>query len=218
VVTKLRERYTRDGSEFDRAIAFIDATFALALTLLVTTLDLSSRPSDWSSLGEFYDAMGTQLLAFAIAFVVISAYWLSHYRIVAACDEIDLGLIIANLVLVATVVIVPFTTESVGDPAINDLPLPTALLAVNAAAVCLAFTLVYVVARRRGALHVMPTQREFAWNLVAFTGPTVVFLVSIPIAYGVSPVAAQLSWLTLLVVNPLLGQAGVRARRSSAAA
>jgi hypothetical protein len=46
----------------------------------------------------------------------------------------------------------------------------------------------------------------------------VVFLVSIPIAYGVSPVAAQLSWLTLLVVNPLLGQAGVRARRSSAAA
>ena len=33
-------RYSRDQSEFDRAIGFVDATFALALTLLVTTLDV----------------------------------------------------------------------------------------------------------------------------------------------------------------------------------
>ena len=218
MATKLHERYSRDGSEFDRAIAFIDATFALALTLLVTTLDLSAEPADWRSLGDFYDTMGSQLLAFAIAFAVISGYWLSHYRIIAACDSIDLGLIVANLVLIATVVIVPFTTESVGNPAINQLPLPTALLAVNAAAVCLAFTLVYVVARREGALKAVPTEREFKWNLVAFTGPTVVFLASVPIAYLVSPMAAQLTWLALVVVNPVLGHASVRARTPGATA
>ena len=40
-------RYRRDDSEFDRAIAFIDATFAVALTLLVTTLDIrTDRKSD----------------------------------------------------------------------------------------------------------------------------------------------------------------------------
>ena len=33
-------RYSRDESEFDRAVAFIDAAFALALTLLVTSLDI----------------------------------------------------------------------------------------------------------------------------------------------------------------------------------
>jgi uncharacterized membrane protein len=215
VATKLLERYSRDGSEFDRAIAFIDATFALALTLLVTTLDLSSDPSDWRSLDTFYDAMGSQLLAFAIAFVVIAGYWLSHYRLVAAFDSLDLRLIVANLVLLATVVIVPFSTESAGNPDINELPLPNVVLAVNAAAVCVAFTLVYVMARRRGALRVEPTRNEFTWNVIAFLGPAAVFLVSVPIAYLVSPAAAQLSWLALFVVNPLLGARSARSVRDS---
>jgi uncharacterized membrane protein len=36
-------RYSRDESEFDRAVAFIDAAFALALTLLVTSLDIEPQ-------------------------------------------------------------------------------------------------------------------------------------------------------------------------------
>ena len=38
-------RYSRDAGEFDRAFAFIDATFAVALTLLVTTLEVDDVPS-----------------------------------------------------------------------------------------------------------------------------------------------------------------------------
>jgi hypothetical protein len=33
-------RYRREDGEFDRAIGFVDATYALALTLLVTTLEV----------------------------------------------------------------------------------------------------------------------------------------------------------------------------------
>lgn len=36
--------YERGTVEFDRALAFFDATFAIALTLLVTTLDGVSSP------------------------------------------------------------------------------------------------------------------------------------------------------------------------------
>ena len=38
-----KPRYSRDDSEFDRAIGFIDATFALALTLLITTLEVADE-------------------------------------------------------------------------------------------------------------------------------------------------------------------------------
>jgi hypothetical protein len=51
------ERYRRNDAEFDRAIAFIDATFAVALTLLVTTLDLKSDPSSLDTLGHCYDRL-----------------------------------------------------------------------------------------------------------------------------------------------------------------
>jgi hypothetical protein len=68
-------RYPRDASEFDRSIGFIDATFALALTLLVTTLDVDHPQSAFASLSAFGDAEGAQLIAFAIAFAVIASYW-----------------------------------------------------------------------------------------------------------------------------------------------
>jgi uncharacterized membrane protein len=214
VATRVLERYRRDDSEFDRAVAFIDATFAVALTLLVTTLDLSSEPSAWDSLDHFYDAMGSQLVAFAISFLVIAAYWMAHYRLFASFGAIDLRLLVWNLFLLAMIVILPFTTEAAGDPEINDLPLPTAVLAVNIAAVSAAFTLIYVMARRRGLLRVMPSQREYTWRVLTFIAPGVVFLVSVPVAYLASPAAAALVWLSLAVINPLLGMAITRETRS----
>jgi uncharacterized membrane protein len=208
------ERYLRDDSEFDRAIAFIDATFAVALTLLVTTLDIKSDPASWDTLGHFYDAMGSQLVAFAISFVVIALYWVAHYRLVASFAAIDVRLIVANLVLLAAVVILPFTTESAGDPAVEHLPLPTVVLAVDLAAVSIAFTLVYVIARDRGLLRAAHDRGEFHWRVALLLAPGMVFLASVPVAYAVDPGVARLTWLSLFVVNPFLGRGLDRARVS----
>jgi uncharacterized membrane protein len=218
VAVQVPERYQRDDAEFDRAIAFIDATFAVALTLLVTTLDIKSDPASWNSLAHFYDAMGSQLVAFAISFLVIAAYWVSHYRLVATFDALDLRLITLNLFLLAAIVILPFTTESGGDPAVDNLPLPAVVLSVNLAAVSIAFTLIYVIARERGLLRVEHHQREYRWRVALFLAPGLVFLVSIPVAYAVDPGTARLVWLALLVVNPYLGRGLARAAEDDAAA
>jgi hypothetical protein len=47
--------YDREQGEFDRAIGFIDATYALALTLLVTTLEVEDVPAVWTDLGALFD-------------------------------------------------------------------------------------------------------------------------------------------------------------------
>jgi uncharacterized membrane protein len=206
VAVQVPERYQRDDAEFDRAIAFIDATFAVALTLLVTTLDIKSDPKSWNSLAHFYDAMGSQLVAFAVSFVVIAMYWVGHYRLVASFGAIDLRLIVLNLFLLAAIVILPFTTESAGDPAVDDLPLPAAVLSVNLAAVSIAFTLIYVIARRRGLLRVEHSTRESHWRAALYLAPGAVFLVSIPVAYAIDPGVARLVWLSLLLINPFLGR------------
>jgi len=206
-------RYSRDASEFDRAIGFIDATFALALTLLITTLDVDDPQSAFASWSAFGDAAGAQLLAFAIAFAVIASYWLAHHRMVASFIAIDRATIIANLFLIAAIVLLPFSTRSVGDPAVADLPLPTVLMAINIAAVSVLYTLVWVVASRRGLLDRMPTSAESRERVLNGVGSVVVFLASVPIAYLVSPGVARLSWLALVVVNPAVGTLTARARR-----
>jgi uncharacterized membrane protein len=155
--------------------------------------------------------MGSQLVAFAISFLVIAVYWIAHYRLVASFAAIDIRLLVLNLFLLASIVLLPFTTESAGDPSVDHLPLPAVVLSVNLAAVSIAFTLIYVIARDRGLLRVEHSQREFRWRTALFLAPGVVFLVSIPVAYAIDPGIARLTWLSLLVVNPFLGRGMSRA-------
>jgi uncharacterized membrane protein len=206
-------RYPRDGHEFNRAIAFFDATFAVALTLLATTLDIHDQPKAFTSVSALDDAVGAQFVAFAISFVVIASYWLANHRLVADFSALDMPTIVAHLVLVAAVVLLPFSTAAVGDPGVADLALPTVLMAVTVAAVSAFHTLVWVVAARGGLIDPKPTRDQWLETVLNSAAPAAVFLVSIPIAYLVSPGAARLSWLLLIVVNPVIGEVLVLSRR-----
>jgi uncharacterized membrane protein len=208
-------RYTRDESEFDRAVAFVDATFAFALTLLVTTLDIDDPASAFRSVSAFADAVGAQFVTLLIAFAVIAGYWLMHHRMVADFVAIDTRTIVANLCLIAAIVLLPFSTASVGDPAVADLPLPTVLMAVNVAMVAILYTVVWLSAARGGLFDHPPTSPEWRRRVVGGLAPAAVFLVSVPLAYAASPGAAKLFWLSLLVVNPAVGAWSASSRRLS---
>jgi len=213
VVSRDSPSYGREEGEFDRALGFVDATFALALTLLVTTLEVGVDPIAWASLSSLWDTVGHQFVAFLIAFIVISKYWLAHHRLVASFTGIDVPTIVVNLFMIGAVVLLPFTTESVGDPAVEDLPLPTAVLAINIAATTILFAAVYLVAARRGLLDPAPTPRERSAWLAQALLPAAIFLASVPIAYAISPAAAQLSWLLLLVLSTPVNAWASRHRR-----
>jgi uncharacterized membrane protein len=121
---------------------------------------------------------------------------------VASFVAIDNRTLITNLFLIAAVVLLPFSTSSIGDPGVAGLPLATALMAVDVAAVSVLFTLVWVMAARGGLLDDKPSAEERFQNVVSGLAPAAVFLASIPIAYLTQPYIAQLVWLSLLVINP----------------
>lgn len=207
-------RYSRDDSEFDRAIGFMDATFALALTLLVTTLDVDPIRSNWDSFGSLDDAVGSQVVAFAIAFAVIANFWVVNHRMVASFAGIDYPVIVALLGLIATIVVLPFSTEAVGNPELDDLALPTVVMAINVAAAATLGSFVYWLARKRDLLDPPPDRQEVLRNIVGGLIPAGVFLGSIPIAYLASPVAAKVSWLSLIAFNQVFDRL-VPAQRKS---
>ena len=211
-------RYSRDQAEFDRAIGFIDAAYALALTLLVTTLVIDDPREAFSSLGALGDAVGGQFLAFAIAFAVIASYWLEHHRLIASFAAIDYTTIVVNLGLIAAIVLLPFSTQAVGDPGVEDLPLPTVIMAVNVVAASALHTLVYAVAVRRNLLSSTPSRGEVSDTVVNGLAPAAVFGASVPIAYLISPVAAQITWISLIPISWLLGRYTARWRRATDAA
>jgi uncharacterized membrane protein len=208
-------RYSRDQGEFERAIGFVDATFALALTLLVTTLDVDHPREAFSSLGAFDDAVGAQFVAFAIAFAVIANYWLQHHRLIASFAAIDYTAIVVNLFLIAAIVLLPFSTHAVGDPDVEDLALPTVIMAVNVVAASVLHTLVYVVAVRRNLLSTAPSPGEVSYIVVNALAGAVVFAASVPVAYLISPTAARITWLGLVPIGWLLHRYTARWRRTT---
>lgn len=196
-------RFRRDDAEFDRAIGFVDATYALALTLLVTTLDIDDAPAAFADLGSLSDAIGAQFIAFVIAFMVIANYWLEHHRMIATWTAIDTPTIVANLFLVAAIVLLPFSTQSVGDPAVEALALPTVIMAINVAAASILHTWVFSIGVRRGLLAESRPRAEVRGYVILGLLPAAVFCASVPVAVLVSAETGRAVWLTLVVIGPL---------------
>jgi len=195
-------RFARGTPEFDRALAFFDGTYAVALTLLVTTLDSTTVPGAWADLAALWAAIGSQIVAFFVAFAIVAFYWRSNHAFVARLHHLSGRLITVNLVLLAFVVLLPFSTDALGE---HQEPLATAVFAGNVAVISSTEAVMSVLAWRRGLMSAPPSPRRIRLELVPQLVPPAVFLASIPVAFLISSSAARLSWLTLVVVNPVVG-------------
>ncbi len=198
-----RGTYQRDDLEFARAVTFFDAIFAFAVTLLITTVDDFS-PAAWSSFQALRETNGSSLLAFAISFVVVVSFWRANHQEVTGFTALDSRLIFLNCAVMFGVVLIPFATEALGK--LDDLPLPVAVYAIVISGTYVVQHLVVFVADRRGLRASKMTRRERTWSLIDTVVLPLVFLGSIPLAYLISPQAAEQSWISLVVIMPLLGK------------
>ena len=196
--------FARDTLEFGRALSLIDAIFGFSLTLLVTTLDVPPAAA-WASLGALLSTgLGSQLLAFAISFVVVVGFWVSNHQMLSSFRALDTATMRVCIYLVGLVIFIPFTTKTISAPDPARHPLPTAVYAANIAAIVLVTVALIFVGRARGLVdRDLPVAGLIAHSLAV----AAVFLVSIPIAYAFGPDTAKWSWLSLLVISPAVGLA-----------
>lgn len=208
------ETYARDSSAYERGVGFFDAVYGFALTLLVTTIDMSGT-STWESVGSLIDTNGSQLLSFAISFVVIAVFWRQNHQMLASFKAIDGVTIATNIVVMAFVVFIPFTTEAMGDPELQDLPLPIALYALNIALAVVASAVMFQIAAQRGLLEQELSGRARRALLLDALVTPAVFLASIPVTYWAAdawddPSFGRWCWLGLVVLAPLTGRWSAR--------
>lgn len=202
----------RDTSEFDRGLSFFDAIYGFAVTLLIVNVDLP-EPEAWRDLGSLSNSgLGHQLSGVVLSFVVISALWRVNVRMTKGLTGLDGPMVFTNLVATGLVVLVPFTTDAISNPATADLALPTAFYALNIAGVALAQAAVYQRGRAAGLERRATSARENGMLLLAAAATPVVFLSSVPVAVTVGAGTAQLMWVSLVVLLPLTGGLAKRAR------
>lgn len=189
------KRREENEIEFGRIVAFSDGVFSIAITLLVLNLTVSKGLSTTDLTNELFD-LWDNLLAFALSFAVIGRFWVVHHRFFAEVDAFDGRLLGLNLLYLATIVLIPFSSEVLGEYG-GETP-SVVLYSVNLAAVVLVGLWMSVDARRRGLTSIDDeTHRESRIRGTYIAG---VFMLSIPLAFVV-PRAAGYLWF-LLFLDP----------------
>ena len=137
----------------------------------------------------------------AISFAVIGRFWLVHHRFFGDVIGFDGRLIVLNLFYLAWIVLIPFSSQILGDH--GSAEAAVILYAANLVGVILAGVLLFADARRAGLSRISAeAARSGERSALAIAG---IFLLSILIALF-SPELATYCWLALFFV-PIAGRA-----------
>lgn len=184
--------HSRDNGEleFGRILAFSDGVFAIAITLLVLSINVPTVPESSTALPlpEELVAARSQLVAYFISFAVVGLYWVHHHRLLAELRGFDGRLMALNLFVLCFIALLPVPTEILGDYA--DQPWGVWPYAVCMAMVSLGMAAIFHHARTHDLLRAPPaTPAALRARNLRNTAPVVVFLASVPVAF-LSPLLA----------------------------
>jgi uncharacterized membrane protein len=189
-----RRTYDRDSVEFARTVTFTDGLFAIAMTLLVVSLAVPTL-SDESSVSELANKLNddsSTFVSFAISFAVIGRYWVAHHTYFSALARVDRSLIALNLLYLAFIAFLPFPTALLG--AYFSNPLSIVIYAVNVAIVSGMEVVLFSYAQRHDLLERKLPRDVFRYGVAMSLAPVLFFLLSIPVAF-VSTTLAACCWL-----------------------
>ena len=172
-----------------------DGVFSVALTLLVLPVT-GLRVREENVVTDLLDLL-PQFLAFALSFLVIGRFWLSHHDDLRDMTGVSRRLLVANLGFLFFVVLLPFPSALLGETGGRAA---TVVYTLAIVATALASVLLWRVAVADGLLRDRRAREDTLAKEYGTGAVVVSFLPSLPLAF-VSPTLAQLSWLLALPVG-----------------
>jgi uncharacterized membrane protein len=175
-----------------RLEAFSDGVFAVAITLLVIEIAVPTGEDLWHQLKDEWPSFA----AFFVSFWVIGIIWVNHHGVLDHLKRANRGVLYLNLLLMMTVVFIPFSTALLAEHLKSGADEEVAAVVYSAAftAMGLAFGSLWTyITRHRQALGVELSDDEVRRR-------TVVFLIGNPF-YVIALVVAFISPAAVLVIN-----------------
>jgi uncharacterized membrane protein len=111
---ELNRRLWGGPVEADRVLAFSDAIFAIAITLLTLNLEVPAGlhgAGFTRALHQVLPALG----AYVLSFVILGQLWLAHHRIFGVIARVDYALLVRNLLFLGLIAIMPFPVRLLSD-------------------------------------------------------------------------------------------------------
>lgn len=127
----------RKKFQLDRLIFFSDAVFAIAITLLIIEIRIPEIPRDQVTDNQLLNKLGDlipKFIGFLISFLLIGQYWRVHHRLFGYLVDFNDRLIWLNILLLLTIVLMPFSTSFFSEYAGTKVLTPLVFYTCNIAA------------------------------------------------------------------------------------
>ena len=110
-----------------RLEAFSDGVLAIIITIMVLEL----KTPEGHTLAALRETTGTQLLTYLLSFVYIGIYWNNHHHMFQLVDRVNGAVLWANLALLFSLSLYPFTTAWMDNEWHDDPQTPVVVYGVN---------------------------------------------------------------------------------------
>lgn len=170
-----------------RLEAFSDGVFAVAITLLVLDLHVPAGEHLWHDLKQEWPSFA----AFFVSFSVIGIIWVNHHGVLDHLKRADRGVLYSNLLVLMTVVFIPFSTALIAEHLKSGADEEVAALVYSGAflAMGLAFGALWTyITRHRSDLGVELSDDEVRRTSVLFLIGNPFYAVAIAVSF-ISPAA-----------------------------
>jgi uncharacterized membrane protein len=197
--------------EAGRVLAFSDAIFAIAITLL--TINLEVRPglhgtAFTTALHQLLPAFG----AYALSFLILGQLWLAHHRIFGVIARVDYVVLRRNLLFLGLIAIMPFPVRLLSD--YHERPMAVAIYAVAFIAAMALQLVVWLDVTRpeRRDLLTEPVPDEVRTGFSrTLAGMLLVFGAVMPLAM-LAPQYAAVIWTAMIPLRLVVGRFTRRGR------
>jgi TMEM175 potassium channel family protein len=185
-----------ERTDLGRIGAFTDGVFAIAITLLVLSLDV---PRGDHEITRRVLEQWPDLVAYFLSFAVVGRFWMVHHRFFQTLHRADARLTLLNMLFLSFVVLVPYTTQLLGDHGDDTVAAVVYAAVLGFAGLC---NLLLI----RHALNADHVRHEARSATEPFAGRgalviPVVFFGSIPLAF-VDAHLAEAMWAALFFIWP----------------
>ena len=189
-------REKRDMSP-ERMLFFSDGVFAIIITILVLELKIPELGAE-VRLADAVNEMKPTAFAFAVSFLIVGMYWVSHRSMFSQVRYVDRNTIWLNLLFLLPAALLPFASGMVGEYPEE----PTALHVYGAVLIVLTVFLLildFYLFRHAGLLYQAEDKATRRTTLVVNGGSLVVYVIAMLVGTWEPGIA-----LALYVSVPLL--------------
>jgi uncharacterized membrane protein len=189
----------QDEPSTDRLVTLSDGVVAIALTLLILSIQVPSPDGlrDPNSVSELAAALARTVdgwISYVISFYVIAQFWLIHRQVFRGIRGHREGLAVWNFLFLITISVMPFTSDLIGKFAEN--PLSVIIFSVNLILANLAIYGMLTFSRRHRLLNARGGAVLERYNSLEGWISMSFYVLAIPVAL-VSPDVAKLCWAGL---------------------